>query len=91
VHSAAQTGTWSSPRSGGEIHTLIHQSREKIDRIRGQMSFLPDLAAPAVKHISTVDPWSRGLGIAALVLFVLALVAFVGFWFMLSSGASQIS
>ena len=83
--------TWGSPRGGGEIHTLIHQAREKIDRIRGQMSFLPDVAAPAIKHIATVDPWSRGLGIAALVLFVLMLAAFAGFWFVLSSGASQIS
>jgi len=89
--SGAQTGTWGSPRGGGEIHTLIHQAREKIDRIRGQMSFLPDVAAPAIKHIATVDPWSRGLGIAALVLFVLMLAAFAGFWFVLSSGASQIS
>ena len=77
-------------RGGGEIHVLIRQAREKIDRIRGQVSFLPDAALPAVKHIATVDPWSRGLGIAALILLVLTLLAYGGFWFALSSGASQI-
>jgi len=83
-------GAWGQ-RPGGEIQNLIHQAREKIDRIRGQVSFLPDAAAPQVKQIATVDPWSRGLGIAALVLFVIALLAFAGFWFALGSGASQIS
>jgi hypothetical protein len=43
-----------------------------------------------VKQIATVDPWSRALGIAALVLFVITLLAFGGFWFALSSGASHI-
>ena len=74
-------------RPAGEIQTLIRQAREKIDRIRGQVSFLPDAAAPQVKQIATVDPWSRTLGIAALVLFVVMLLAFGGFWFALSSGA----
>ncbi len=83
-------GAWAQ-RPGGEIQTLIHQAREKIDRIRGPISFLPDAAAPQVKQIASVDPWSRGLGIAALALFVIALLAFAGFWFALSSGASQIS
>lgn len=83
-------GAWGQ-RSGGEIPTLVRQAREKIDRIRGQMSFLPDAPAPQVKQIATVDRWSRGLGIAALVLFVTALLAFGGFWFALSSGASHIS
>ena len=82
-------GQWVQ-RPGGEIQTLIRQAREKIDRIRGQVSFLPDLPAPQVKQIATVDPWSRALGIAALVLFVITLLAFGGFWFALSAGASHI-
>ena len=77
--------------AGGEIHTLIRQAREKIDRIRGPVTFLPDGPAPEVRQTAAVDRWSRGLGIAALVLFVLTLLAFGGFWFALSSGASQIS
>ncbi len=85
------SGAWANQRPGGEIQTLIRQAREKIDRIRGPVTFLPDAAAPQVKQIATVDPWSRGLSIAAVVLFVLALLAFGGFWFVLSSGASHIS
>ena len=88
---SGQGGGASAQRPGGEIQTLIRQAREKIDRIRGKVSFLPDAPAPQVKQIATVDPWSRGLGIAALVLFVLTLLIFGGFWFALSSGASHIS
>ena len=83
-------GQWGQ-RPGGEIQTLIRQAREKIDRIRGQVGFMPDAPAPQVKQIATVDPWSRALGIAALVLFVIALLAFGGLWFALSTGASHIS
>ncbi len=83
-------GAWGQ-RPGGEIQTLVRQAREKIDRIRGQVGFLPDAAAPQVRQIATVDPWSRGLGIAALVLFFITLLAFVGFWSLLSSGAARIS
>lgn len=88
---SGQGGGASAQRPGGEIQTLIRQAREKIDRIRGKASFLPDAPAPQVKQIATVDPWSRGLGIAALALFVLTLLIFGGFWFALSSGASHIS
>ena len=83
-------GQWGQ-RPGGEIQTLIRQAREKIDRIRGQVSFLPDTPAPQVKQVATVDPWSRGLGVAALVLFVIMLLSFAGFWFALGAGASHIS
>ncbi len=83
-------GAFGGGRTSGEISALIRQSREKIDRIRGQVSFFPDAAAPAVKQIATADMWSRGLGIAALVLFVIALLAYGGFLLGLGSGASQI-
>ncbi len=83
------SGPGGGQRPSGEIQTLVRQAREKIDRIRGQVSFLPDAPAPQVKQTATADPWSRGLGIAALVLFVLVLLAFGGFWFALSSGVSQ--
>lgn len=83
-------GQWAQ-RPGGEIQTLVRQAREKIDRIRGPVSFLPDIPVPQVKQIATVDPWSRALGIAALLLLVISLLALGGFWFALSSGASRIS
>lgn len=76
---------------GGEIQALIRQTREKIDRIRGSVSFLPDAVTPDVKQVTPVDRWSRGLGIAALVLFILLLASFAGFWLALGSGISQLS
>jgi len=90
VSGQAGNGGQFGQRPGGEIQALIRQAREKIDRIRGQVSFLPDPPAPQVKQIATVDPWSRALGIAALVLLLVTLLAFGGFWFALSSGASHI-
>jgi type VI secretion system protein ImpK len=84
--------TWAAPRtSSGEIQTLIRQAREKMDRIRGQVTFLPDAAAPQVKAIASVDRWSRGLGIAAILLLLVLILSFAGFWLVLSSGVSQLS
>jgi type VI secretion system protein ImpK len=84
-------GTPSTPRPSGEIQVLIHQAREKINRIRGPLAFLPTLgSAPEVKQAAQIDRWSRGLGIAALCLLGLVLLAYGGFWIMLSSGASKL-
>jgi type VI secretion system protein ImpK len=80
-----------SSRMSPEIHTLIRQAREKIERIRGQLSFMPTGAAPEVKQIATMDRWSRGLGIAAIVLAVVTVLAYCGFWFALSSGIPRTS
>jgi type VI secretion system protein ImpK len=76
---------------GGDIETFIRQMREKIVRFRGPMQFLRSGAPPpVVKRASSVDGWSRGLGIAALCLLLVMLLAFGGFWFALSSGISQL-
>ena len=89
---ALNTGGYGQSRGSGDVQTLVRQAREKIDRIRGKMSFLPDAAPPpAVRKIASVDRWSRGLGIAALILLMLALLAYGGFWFQLNAGALQIS
>jgi type VI secretion system protein ImpK len=88
--SGQSNGQWGQ-RPGGEIQALVRQAREKIDRVRGQLSFLPDAPAPQVKQIATVDPWSRALGIAAVVLLVIALLAFGGFWYALNTGAAHMS
>jgi type VI secretion system protein ImpK len=77
-------------RTGAEIKTLIAQCRAKIDRIRGQASFLPAVAIPPVRHAAPTDRWSRGLGIAAAALFVILVLVFTGAWFVLSSGASHL-
>lgn len=86
---SSQSGAGSS-RPSGEIQSLVRQARDKIDRIRGGMSFLPTVARPEVKQPAAVDRWSRGLGIAAIALFVAAVLAYGVFLIALSSGASQL-
>lgn len=77
--------------SGGEIQALIAQAREKIDRIRGGLTFLPESGPlPAVMTPIAEDRWSRTLGIAALVMLVIVLLAWGGFWFQLHAAAAQI-
>lgn len=79
-------------RPSAEVQALIHQAREKIARIRGQALFLrADAPLPPVKQTAAVDRWSRALGIAALCLLALALLAYGVFWIALSSGASHVS
>jgi type VI secretion system protein ImpK len=87
--SGASGGT--APQTSGEVHSLVRRAREKIDRIRGQLSFMPDIPAPDVKQVAAVDHWSRGLGVAALVLAAVTVLAYGGFWFVLGSGVSRIS
>jgi type VI secretion system protein ImpK len=86
---SGQSGAGSS-RPSGEIQSLVRQARDKIERIRGGMSFLPIVARPEVKQSAAVDRWSRGLGIAAIALFVVAVLAYGVFLIALSSGASQL-
>lgn len=77
--------------SGGEIQTLLAQSREKIDRIRGRLAFLPESGPPPPLLTPIAeDRWSRNLGIAALVMLVVVLLGWGGFWFQLHAAASQI-
>lgn len=76
---------------GGEIEAFIRHIREKVRRIRGEELLLrAGQPAPAVKQTAAVDRWSRGLGIAAICLLVLTLLAYAGFWMLLSSGVSQL-
>lgn len=83
--------SWGGARSA-EIRTLIGRSREKIDRIRGALQFLPDAQpAPATPKVTAKDPWSRGLGIAALALLIVVLVAWGAFGLQLASAAARIA
>jgi type VI secretion system protein ImpK len=74
----------------GELHQLLRQAREKIQRIRGQAHLLPVMPAPEVKPTRAKDAWSRNLLITACVLAGLTVLAFGGFEIALGSGVSQI-
>ncbi len=84
---AAQGAT----RPSAEIQALIRQSRQKIDRIRGTLVFLPPPAlaveAPGKKKGDTIGRW---LGIAAFVCLGIAIFAFALFTLLLGSGASHL-
>jgi len=86
-----QSGAGALTGPSGEILALIHQARERITRIRGQELFLrPTPPPPQIKRTASIDRWSRALGIVALCLLLLTLLAYGGFWIALNSGVSQI-
>jgi len=74
----------------GELHLLLRQAREKIQRIRGQAHLLPIIVAPEVRPTRVKDAWSRGLLLTACVLSVFTILAFAGFELALGSGVSQV-
>jgi len=81
-----------SSMQSDEVQALIRQAREKIARIRGDALFLrADPPPPSIKQMAAIDKWSRALGIAAVCLLGLTILAFGGFWILLSTGAAHIS
>jgi type VI secretion system protein ImpK len=76
---------------GGDLQAFVRQGRDKINRIRGNRNFLQmDTPPPEVKRQARIDQWSRGLGIAAACLLLIAILAFAGLYTALNSGLSQI-
>lgn len=74
----------------GELHQMLRQAQDKIQRIRGAAHLPTPIAPPDVRSLRTKDLWSRILLATACVLAGLVLVAFSGFELALSSGASQV-
>jgi type VI secretion system protein ImpK len=74
----------------GELHQMLRQSRDKIERIRGAARLTPPVAAPEVRPARAKDSWSRALLITACVLGVLVIMAFAAFELSLGSGVSHI-
>ena len=74
----------------GELHQLLRQAREKIQRIRGQAHLLPIMAVPEVRPTRVKDAWSRVLLLTACVLAGFTVLAFGGFELALGSGVSQV-
>src|SRR5580700_8926490 len=76
---------------GGEVETFVRQIEDKMARIRGPVLLFRATAPPLeVKRKVAIDRWSRGLGIAALCMFLAMLAAFGAFWFALSAGISPV-
>src|SRR6185437_6748492 len=74
----------------GELHQMLRQSRDKIERIRGAARLTPPVAAPEVPPARAKDSWSRALLITACVLALLVIMAFAAFELSLGSGVSHI-
>lgn len=74
----------------GELHAMLRQARERIQRVRGEAHLVPRATlAPATSRTGT-DRWSFRLLWTACVLAVLAIVAFSGYSISLASGISSL-
>src|SRR5271166_1737773 len=79
--------------AGGDLHSIMAGIQEKIRRVRGpSMALSPrgGIPADAVRLVQS-DPWVRRLGIACIVICLLALAIFLISKFLLVSGASDLS
>jgi type VI secretion system protein ImpK len=75
---------------GGELQGSIRRAREKIERSRGPAR-LPQVESGSEIRLGRArDRLGRALVYAAVVVCVITLLAFGGFYFVLTSGASQI-
>jgi type VI secretion system protein ImpK len=75
----------------GELHAMLRQARERIDRIRGQARLMPHRSQPIAPPVASIpDHWSRRLVWATCILAVLVIVSFGGYEIALSSGASHL-
>ncbi|HEX6502984.1 MAG TPA: DotU family type IV/VI secretion system protein [Terriglobales bacterium] len=77
----------------GDLHSIMGTIKEKIRRARGASAVLSPrglLPSDAVR-VAESDPWVRKLAVAAVVILVLAVVAFVICKVTLVSGASDLA
>jgi type VI secretion system protein ImpK len=75
----------------GELAQIMNMTGEKIRRIRGRFSGLsPSWQPPKEKAIIQSDPWVKRWGIIAAVCVTIMVLMFVGYWFGLGSGVSQL-
>lgn len=76
----------------GELRSLVSQTREKIDRIRGEPGALsPSWEPPADEQVPDAkDPWARGLAWIAGGAAGLALVLFLLYFLLLGSGLGEV-
>lgn len=78
--------------SEGELRSLTRQAQEKIRRVRGTPELSPRGGVPPdAIRLAQSDPWLRPLMIVAGSTFAVAIILFVLFKLLLSSGAAEIS
>jgi len=66
-----------------EIHSILRRIRDKIARIRGPYALFRPAVTPPVAKGPTGDKWVRTLALAAAVLFLVTMVAFLGYLLLL--------
>jgi type VI secretion system protein ImpK len=74
-----------------EIHSILQRIRDKITRIRGTYALFRPAEPPAAPPAAKRDPWVGRLAIAAIVLAVLAILAYAGYVVILGQSMPTIS
>jgi len=74
-----------------EIHTILSRIREKINRIRGSYALFRPVETPAAPPAPKKDPWVTRLAIAAILLAVVAILAYAGYFFILGQSMPTIA
>jgi type VI secretion system protein ImpK len=75
--------------NSGELQSFMRSTAEKIRRIRGEFAGLSPAWKPPVERVEAArDPWTRRFLIGAVACLVLAVLLFVVYTVVLSSGAS---
>jgi type VI secretion system protein ImpK len=72
-----------------EIHTILRRIREKIVRVRGPFALVRQVEVPPVPKAPTSDRWVRNGSIAAIVLAILCLVAYLGYRLLLNPSSDS--
>jgi type VI secretion system protein ImpK len=79
--------------AGGDLRSIMAGIQEKIRRVRAPSRALSPqggVPAEAVRLVQS-DPWIRNIALGAVASSLVALVAFLIFKFMLTSGASELA
>jgi type VI secretion system protein ImpK len=66
-----------------EIHSILQRIRDKITRIRGAYALFRPAETPAAPPAPRRDPWVRRLAITTILLAVLTLLAYFGYFMIL--------
>jgi type VI secretion system protein ImpK len=74
-----------------EIHSILSRIREKINRIRGSYALFRPVETPAAPPAAKKDPWVTRLAIAAILLAVITILAYAGYFFILGQSLPTIA